>query len=208
MAFEITKELLQVALPQYDDDYDELLGWIKKYFDAFGIDTKDEIVDALATIAIESRDLTRLEENLHYRAETLLKNFPKYFTPETAEAAAGDPEMTANIAYANRYGNGDYDSGDGYRFRGRSGVQLTFRYNYQLITNDTGIDFVNNPDLLCTPEYAVMAVAWFWKKKNVDAVVLKGSLEAVRIRINGGLNGYPAFEKRVGEIRDYLDEQE
>jgi putative chitinase len=50
-----------------------------------------------------------------------------------------------NHWYQNINGNGDYDSNDGYTFRGRGYVQLTGRANYQKLGTALGIDLVNDP---------------------------------------------------------------
>lgn len=86
----------------------------------------------LATAYHETgRTMQPIEENLRYSATGLLKTFPKYFTPLQAQICAYKPEKIANIAYANRMGNGPVESGDGWRFRGRGYVMLTGRDNYE-----------------------------------------------------------------------------
>lgn len=72
-----------------------------------------------------------VEENLNYSASGLLKTFPKYFTPMQANSYARAPVRIANRAYANRMGNGDEASGDGWKYRGRGLAQITGRANYR-----------------------------------------------------------------------------
>jgi putative chitinase len=104
----------------------------------------------LATAYHETgRSMRPIEENLNYSASGLLKTFPKYFTPMQAQSYARRPERIANRAYANRMGNGDEASGDGWRFRGRGLVQLTGRDNYRKF----GIE--NTPDKALELERAV-----------------------------------------------------
>jgi putative chitinase len=71
-----------------------------------------------------------ISENLNYSASGLLATFPKYFTISQAAAYARQPQRIANRAYANRMGNGNEASGDGWRYRGRGLVQITGRDNY------------------------------------------------------------------------------
>ncbi|TCL76162.1 hypothetical protein [Rhizobium sp. BK251] len=95
----------------------------------------------LATVYHETdRKIQPIEENLNYSAQGLLNTFRDYFTPTQAVAYARQPERIANRAYANRLGNGDESSGDGWKFRGRGFVQITGRTNYRKygIENDPG----------------------------------------------------------------------
>jgi putative chitinase len=87
------------------------------------------------------------------------KRFP---TLEVANQYAKNPKKIANMVYANRMGNRDESSGDGYRFRGRGCIQLTGHANYFHAGKALGIDFVMEPDLVSTPKYAALTAGWFW----------------------------------------------
>jgi putative chitinase len=89
-----------------------------------------------------------VEENLNYSAAGLVKTFPRYFPAEEASAFANRPQRIANRAYANRLGNGNEASGDGWRFRGRGFVQITGRANYRQF----GIE--SQPELALEPDRA------------------------------------------------------
>ncbi len=85
----------------------------------------------LATAYHETdRTMCAVSENLNYSASGLLATFPKYFTISQAAAYARQPQRIANRAYANRMGNRNEASGDGWRYRGRGLVQITGRDNY------------------------------------------------------------------------------
>jgi len=75
-----------------------------------------------------------------------------------------------NSVYANRNGNGDFESGDGNRFRGRGFIQLTGRGNYRQIGEDIGVDLESNPELMENPEIAARASVAWWKR-NVRPVI-------------------------------------
>jgi putative chitinase len=109
----------------------------------------------LATPMIETGGTYRpLVENLNYSAQGLRRTFPKYFSTQLADAYAKQPQKIANRAYANRMGNGDEASGDGWKFRGRSLCQITGRDNYAKFSRLLGVDLVGNPDLALQPDIA------------------------------------------------------
>jgi putative chitinase len=103
----------------------------------------------------------------------------------------------AQAGYEGRSDLGNTQSGDGFRFRGRGLIQLTGRYNYRLFSNDIGVDFVSNPDLVAQAPYAVLAAGWFWDRNNINALADIDDAYAVTRRINGGLNG-------INDRLDYL----
>jgi putative chitinase len=128
-----------------------------------------------------------LEENLNYRAETLQKLFGHKFAQGEAELYARQPVKIANRIYANRMGNRDEASGDGYRFRGRGVVQLTGHDNYWHCGQALGQDFVMNPDMVANPMYACLSAGWFWSTHGCGKLV--DNAEQLCKRINGGLIG-------------------
>jgi putative chitinase len=131
-----------------------------------------------------------LEENLNYKAATLMRLWPKRFpTLEVANAYAGNPKKIANMVYANRMGNRDESSGDGYRFRGRGCIQLTGHTNYFHAGKALGVDFVMNPDLVATPKYAALTAGWFWDTHKINAPAIAGDHNRVTKLINGGTIG-------------------
>lgn len=168
----------------------------------YNISTPNRIRAFLAQIGHESEQLSAVVENLNYSAKALRSVFGKYFkTDAEAEQYARKPEAIANVVYANRMGNGDTASGEGWKFRGRGLIQLTGKNNYDKATNEMyalpmGVDFVDEPDLLATPEYATQSAAWFWETNGLNALAdqLGGAddtevFKAITKRINGGYNG-------------------
>lgn len=150
---------------------------------------------ALATIRVEvGKSFTPVRENLNYSANGLLATFPKYFTKESAQKYSFNPEMIANRVYANRMGNGDEASGDGWRHRGTGWIQFTGKDNHTLygFTDENALDFTQNARAL---------VRYFKDKKVIDACLSK-DWDRVRVLVNGGLNGIKEF-RRV--INDYTN---
>jgi putative chitinase len=131
-----------------------------------------------------------LEENLNYRAATLMKLWPKRFpTLEIANQYAGQPKKIANMVYANRMGNRDETSGDGWRFRGRGCIQLTGHSGYYHAGKALGVDFVMEPDLVATPRYAALTAGWFWSTHGCNELANAGNWTGLTKKINGGTIG-------------------
>ena len=163
----------------------------------------------LAQIGVESDHLTAVVEDLDYRASALRVEWPTHFTPEQAQqygrtpAHAANQVMIANLAYGGRNGNGASETGDGWRYRGRGLVQLTFRDNYRAAGAALGIDLEADPDLLLQPEHAAAAAGWFWKSHGCNELADGARFVQITHAINGGLNGYSArvalwtYAKRV-----------
>jgi putative chitinase len=157
-------------------------------FVKFGMNTPKEQAAFIGQASHESGHFRLLEENLNYRAETLMKLWPKRFpTMDDANKYARNPQLIANHIYSNRMGNRDEQSGDGFRFRGRGLFQLTGHDNYWHCGKALGQDFVMNPDLIATPMFAALSAGWFWETHGCGKLV--DNAETLCKRINGGLIG-------------------
>jgi putative chitinase len=158
----------------------------------FGITTNLRLAHFLAQCALESMNFTAVVENLNYSAQRLLQVFPKYFRNVDVNAYARNPQKIGSRVYANRMGNGDEASGDGFKFRGRGYIQLTGKNNYQSFTNHIGEDCVANPDLVATT-YPLASAGFFFNSNNLWAICDQGSSDAVVTsvtkRVNGGTHG-------------------
>ena len=155
----------------------------------------------LAQTAHESGDFQYIKENLNYKAESLLKVFPKYFNSiEIANKYAHQPEKIANRVYANRMGNGPESSGDGYKYCGRGLIQLTGKYNYSKFGESIEVPLSEIPDYLSTFEGAIQGSCWFWEENNLNDLVDKNNFTAITKKINGGLNGQSDRENKLEHI--------
>lgn len=134
-------------------------------------------------------NLKPIEENLNYSASGLRKIFGKYFTDLESIKYQRKPELIANKVYANRMGNGNEASGDGWKYRGRGFIQITGKNNYILLSKDTKIDFVNNPDLLLNEANSMTSALWFWNKNKLNNLADKDDVKGITKIINGGYNG-------------------
>lgn len=155
----------------------------------FGIDTPLRQAAFLAQVAHESGQLSHLVENLNYSAHGLLATFSRRFTSLEAAEYARQPARIANRVYANRMGNGDERSGEGWKFRGRGLIQLSGRRNYQACGDALGVDLVANPSLLESPKYAALSAAWFWAADGLNELADGGDIGKITRRVNGGTNG-------------------
>ena len=124
-----------------------------------------------------------------------MKLWPKRFpTQEIANEYAGNPQKIADMVYANRMGNRDESSGDGYRFRGRGCLQITGADNYHHAGKALGVDLWDNPDLVATPKYAAMTAGWFWSTHKCNEVAEEQDWVKLTKIINGGTFG---LEERI-----------
>ena len=172
--------------------------------DKFGINTPLRLAHFLAQCSHESGDFKAVRENLNYSAEGLRKIFGKYFpTDAIAAQYARQPEKIANKVYANRMGNGNEASGDGYNYRGRGYIQLTGKENYASFDKVVDEDILSNPDLVAT-KYPLMSAAFFFNKNGLWSICDKGdSIDVVTMvtkRVNGGTIG---LEDRIKKFKQY-----
>ncbi len=188
----VNKDKLARVMPKAKAaDLDKYLEAINEGLTKYSINTPLRIAHFVAQVAHESGSFKYSSENLNYGAKGLRSTFGKYFkTDELAEEYARQKEKIANRVYGNRMGNGDENSGDGWRFRGRGLIQLTGKENYQKCAKDIGIDIDRQPDKLATdPKAAVFAAAWFWNSRRLNNYADKDDVLTITKRINGGTHG-------------------
>ncbi|MDW3194821.1 MAG: glycoside hydrolase family 19 protein [Cytophagales bacterium] len=185
---------------------DKYLGALNGEMSKFDINTPLRAAHFIAQLAHESGSFHYSSENLNYSASALRAVFGKYFpTDEEAEAYARQPEKIANRVYANRMGNGDESSGEGWKYRGRGLIQLTGKDNYTNCGNATGMDLVNNPDQLAdNADAAVAAAGWFWDMRKLNGYADQDDIKAITKRINGGYNGLEDREAYLARAKQVL----
>jgi len=175
---------------------------LNETFQRFGINTLNQQAAFIGQCGRECGNFRVLEENLNYKAATLMKLWSKRFpTLEIANQYAGNPKKIANMVYANRMGNRDESSGDGYRFRGRGCIQTTGHANYYHAGQALGVDLVMNPDLVASPQYAALTAGFFWATHGLNPLAEQQNHELITKRINGGLIG---LDDRLKRTKDAL----
>lgn len=155
--------------------------------------TPERAAHFFAQTAHETGEFKLFTENLNYSADGLKKIFGKYFPDKLNESYAKQPEKIANRVYGNRMGNGDENSGDGFKFRGRGALQTTGKNNYLALSNHLKKpEIMTNPDLVAT-DYAFESAMFFFESNKLWSICDKGvnddTILTLTKRINGGTNG-------------------
>jgi putative chitinase len=152
----------------------------------YGITTPMRLAYFLSTIKYETGDFRFSFENFNYSLNNLLRIFPKHFhDPNEALPYLHNPERIANLVYANKIGNGDEKSGDGWRFRGRGLFMISGRANYDRVGKAIKVDLVSFPDLLNNPETGLAAAAAIWSDRGLNKIADEDSMDKLVQRLVG-----------------------
>lgn len=207
MTMQITIEQIKKIAPGAPDKAaGEFVDTFNKWSDKFGITTPLRAVHFISQCVHECAELKAFEENLNYSEKGLLKVFPKYFNAVTAKQYARKPEKIANRVYANRMGNGNEASGDGWKYKGRGAIGLTGRSNY-LAYSTSGFcvgDLMEHPEWLAKSPGCYKSAMWFWWKNGLNAIADTGDVNAVTKRVNGGYNGLDSRKKYLARTKEAL----
>jgi putative chitinase len=183
------ESLKQVLREMADAKREEYVPYLNEAAQRFEIATPLRSAAFIAQTAHESAEYSRFVENLNYSAQGLLNTWPKRFTAEKALAYGRKPDRIASYVYANRLGNGNEASGDGWRYRGRGIIQITGKTNYQACGNGLGVDLLASPELLEQPQLAFLSAAWFWDSRKLNDLADRDDFVGITKIINGGTNG-------------------
>lgn len=162
------------------------------------LSTPERLAAFIAQCGHESDGFRFYEENLNYKPESLIRTWPSHFNEENAHEYGHQPKRIASRAYANRMGNGDEESGEGWEYRGRGWLQTTGKHGYIELSDATQIDFVSNPDAVATPEGAAISAAVYWEKHNLNHFVDNNDFVGLTRHINGGTIG---LEERMARFQ-------
>ena len=183
----------------------------KTILNSYGINTPIRLAYFFGQLHHESGNFKLQRESLNYSVSGLLATFSRNRISEVDANKYGrtltqpaNQVAIANILYGGDFGKkqlGNIKKDDGYFFRGGGFIQITGRANYQALSNDTGIDFIANPDIITQESNALISALWFWKKHNLNSYSDKRDINGQTKRINGGLIG---IEDRRYLINEYL----
>jgi putative chitinase len=192
---------LQGILPDFI--YNEL----QEVTSAYGIGTQNRMANFLGQCDHESAGFKVFIENLNYSGQALWSRFSSHFaSADEANSYARQPERIANRIYANRMGNGDEASGDGWKYRGKGCIQLTGKTNHMAFFTAIGLDPENTDPMILTKEYALISAAWFWGGKKLNAIADAGTDNATITKISKLVNGGTiGLNERIAKTQKYFD---
>jgi putative chitinase len=198
MSFTISKIQAATLIKKSSDEWYPLLAELLPKYE---INTVNRVAGFIAQCSHESVNFTVIKENLNYSANGLNTVFSKYFIKagRDANAYARNPEKIANLVYADRLGNGDTASGDGWRYKGRGVIQLTGKDNYTNFGKSVHLTTTETIDYLETKRGALDSACWFWKTNNLNATADSQDIVAMTKKINGGTNGLEERKKLYSE---------
>jgi putative chitinase len=206
LQFTLSLSQLEQILPT-NKQSDDWLVVLLDNLPQFDVSTPQRAAQFLAQTSHESCDYTRLRENLNYRASSLIKTWPRRFNATNAPAYEHNQEKIANRVYANRMGNGDEASGDGFKYRGRGLIQLTGKSNYSACSLEVYGDdrLVQHPELVETDmDAALDSALFFWHMYDLNHWADEGDTTKVTRLINGGDNGLDDRINRYNKILTIL----
>lgn len=211
--FDFNFEMFTAMLPTLKNPDD----WFESVCEEFAeheVTTPLRVAAFMAQTAHESNDWNTLVENLNYSAQGLANTWPKRFSYQgrpnnLALSIARKPELIANNVYANRYGNGSVESGDGWKYRGRCIIQCTFKDNYEeasysIFGDDT---LVLDPDRVLDPSTTLKVALWYWSKHDLNYMADKQDIKGIRRVINGGYIGLDKCVELYNRNLDILESQ-
>ena len=172
---------------------------------AFGITTRPRVAAFLAQCHHESLGFTRLEENLSYRTPERIRAMWPTRVTNLADAAAlcRRPQALADWVYSGRGGNGPKGSGDGWKYRGRGIIMLTFKGNYAKAGAALGRDYVAQPELVAQPLDAVKVACWYWDSGDLNRLADASNIDAITKAVNGPAMAGAAERRQL--FREYVD---
>lgn len=199
-------QLYKINGNMYKDKCEYYIDALNSLLPKYDINTPLRISHFLAQVLHESGHLKYNKENLNYSASALRSVFGKYFkTDEEANDYARQPERIANRVYANRMGNGNEASGDGWKYAGKGLIQLTGKANYTECGTSLGLDLISCPEAIITsPDACVETTCWFWNKHNLNLLADKDDIIAITKKINGGLNGIDDRKELLASAKSIL----
>jgi len=189
----LTLDMLKTLWPHRDQKISGLVESIAKaapvVFQKYGLDSDLAIAHAMAQFSHECGAGLEVVENLNYRADQLLRQWPRHFTPAQAIAMQHNPRLIADQAYGGRMGNDPPPSNDGWNYRGRGASQTTGKSAYAKLAETSGLDLVNHPDLVNSPDKFLECAVADFVQCGCLPFAMEDDLFQVTQHLNGGQIG-------------------
>jgi len=199
-----TSMLCTITTPELADRWVDALN---ETCERFAIDSPFRIAGFLSNTAHESGGFNFVKENLNYSAASLMRVWPSRFpSVEIAQRYAMNPEKIANRAYADRMGNRDEASGDGWKYMGRGLIQLTGKNNYVAYSMACDNEALQKPEIVEQPKYAAESAGWFWDVNRLNSLADAQDVGGMCRRINGGYNGLDDRQMKYSKVMDYFNQ--
>ncbi len=209
----IDVSLLKIACPE--QTVQKLSAWvdpIKKACLHYDISSIRQVASFISQMAHESGFKLGAREDTNFSAKRLAEVWPGRYAinpkaavkdrlpNDLAKKLGGNAVAIANNVYANRMGNGNEASGDGYKFRGAGPKQLTGRANIARFGQSVKMTVDQALAYILTLEGGVMSAGWFWKDNDLNPLADSPGVEDETQRINGGLNGLEDRRTRFNNV--------
>lgn len=192
----------------------ELYNKYKTLLNRSGINTPLRKAHFLAQGKVES-DLKPKIESMNYSVEGLIEGFGRHRISvedakkfgRTSTQKANQKEI-ANRLYGGEWGKtnlGNTQPNDGWLLRGAGIYQITGRSNFQKLSDDTGIDFINHPELILEETNSVIAAIWFWNSRKLNNYADKDDVLSISKIINLGNVKSKGTPKHLNERKQWTE---
>lgn len=189
MQLVVSREVLTKLAPNPVGGIDQWFNGLNSLLPMFEINTKNRIAAFLAHTTYETVGYKVLREYTNYSSNNLMMYWSEIFNQHTAKAYANKPDAIANKIYANRMGNGDEASGDGWKYRGGGLIPITGKQNYSKFAQSAGMDIEDAAEYIETVQGAIHATCWQWKILGLNVYADAEDMSSMTKRITGGLIG-------------------
>ena len=160
-------------------------------------------------------DLKPKIESMNYSVKGLIDGFGRHRISiedakkfgRTATQKANQKEI-ANRLYGGEWGRinlGNIKPNDGATYIGRGIYQITGRANYQKLSDDTGIDFINHPELILEETNSIIAALWFWDNRGLNKYADKDDVLSISKIINLGNVKAKGTPKHLAERKQWVE---
>ena len=181
----------------------------------YGINTPLRLQHFFTQLYAESRLVPKRESGYYKTIKSLRETFKTPFKGKSDAFVSEylrNSEKLLNYVYSNRGGNGNVNSGDGFKYRGGGFLQNTGFDQLHKLSLATGVDFLEHPELLEDEYHAMLAACYYWQVNNLNKFADKDNLDAISDIINigrltktyGDANGFEERKSALIKFKKYF----